>query len=238
MIELYGTLMSAKIIDRLSNYSDELLLDELRRVAKQLGRDQLSIQDIEDQSRCSYETLKRRFGGLRKALRIAGLEVRNFERYLGDEELLAELVRIWDIVLAQEGRRPFKTDLYKFGSRFSEGPYYRRWGSWIKACEAALEWEGNRGRSSAPTAGSRDGGSNVKRLDGYSKRAIPLRIRYEILKRDNFICQTCGMSPATVPGTTLHVDYILPESKGGKLELNNLRCLCDACNLGKGNSLG
>lgn len=56
-------------------------------------------------------------------------------------------------------------------------------------------------------------------------------LRYDVLKRDNFRCVICGRSAAD--GVTLHVDHIKPISKGGKTELNNLRTLCDYCNLGK-----
>ena len=56
-------------------------------------------------------------------------------------------------------------------------------------------------------------------------------LRYDVLKRDNFRCVICGRSAAD--GVTLHVDHIKPVSKGGKTELNNLRTLCDYCNLGK-----
>lgn len=58
------------------------------------------------------------------------------------------------------------------------------------------------------------------------------RLRYRILRRDGFVCQICGRGQAD--GVVLHVDYIKPVSKGGKTEPDNLRTLCDQCNLGKG----
>ena len=60
-------------------------------------------------------------------------------------------------------------------------------------------------------------------------------LRYDILKRDNFKCQICGRS--VEDGVKLHVDHIIPISKGGKTEWNNLRTLCQDCNLGKGNKI-
>lgn len=60
-------------------------------------------------------------------------------------------------------------------------------------------------------------------------------LRYDILKRDGFRCQICG---ATIKdGVKLHVDHIFPVSKGGKTEPNNLRTLCDKCNLGKSDKI-
>lgn len=57
-------------------------------------------------------------------------------------------------------------------------------------------------------------------------------LRYQVLKRDHFRCQACGASGKDVE---LHVDHIIPVSKGGKTELSNLQTLCRDCNLGKGN---
>lgn len=54
----------------------------------------------------------------------------------------------------------------------------------------------------------------------------------DILKRDNFKCVICGRTPKK-DGITLHVDHIIPVSKGGKTEPENLRTLCSICNLGK-----
>lgn len=57
-------------------------------------------------------------------------------------------------------------------------------------------------------------------------------LRYSILRRDGFRCVLCGAS--VDDGAKLHVDHIMPVSKGGKTEPSNLRTLCDRCNFGKG----
>ncbi len=57
------------------------------------------------------------------------------------------------------------------------------------------------------------------------------KLRYQILKRDGFKCSICGRSAKD--GVTLHVDHILPVSKGGLTVPDNLRTLCEDCNLGK-----
>ena len=56
-------------------------------------------------------------------------------------------------------------------------------------------------------------------------------LRYKILKRDSFRCTICGASAQE--GAKLHVDHIIPISKGGKTVESNLRTLCERCNLGK-----
>ena len=52
-----------------------------------------------------------------------------------------------------------------------------------------------------------------------------------VMKRDGFRCVICGRSAKD--GVTLHVDHIIPVSKGVKTEMSNLRTLCSDCNLGK-----
>jgi 5-methylcytosine-specific restriction endonuclease McrA len=54
-----------------------------------------------------------------------------------------------------------------------------------------------------------------------------------VLRRDRFRCVTCGRSPATDLGCVLHVDHVVAFSREGKTREDNLRTLCDDCNLGK-----
>lgn len=60
-------------------------------------------------------------------------------------------------------------------------------------------------------------------------------LRYEVMRRDGFRCVLCGASAKD--GARLHVDHIYPVSKGGKTVMNNLRTLCDRCNLGKSDKI-
>jgi hypothetical protein len=223
---------ATRFIDRLAEYSDTAVLEELKRVANSARKTTLTMNDLKH-ARLSYGLLKKRFGGLRKALVLAGLSSQSFNRNVTDEDLLKELERVWDLVLQNEGRRPFKEDLVKYHAKYSQGPYYRRWGSWIRACEALLERSDHSAQAGAeaasiglcPESGSRR---------TFQKRSIPLRLRYEVLQRDGFTCSICGRSPASCRGLKLHVDHIKPESKGGPTERGNLRTLCEDCNLGKG----
>ena len=60
------------------------------------------------------------------------------------------------------------------------------------------------------------------------------KLRYEVLKRDNFRCVLCGRGQSD--GVKLHADHIRPIAKGGKTVLSNLRTLCEDCNIGKSDS--
>ena len=69
-----------------------------------------------------------------------------------------------------------------------------------------------------------------------STRVISDKLRYQVLKRDNFKCCACGASPAKDPAVELHIDHIIPWSKGGETALGNLQTLCSKCNIGKSDS--
>lgn len=69
-------------------------------------------------------------------------------------------------------------------------------------------------------------------LDSYS--FIRAGLWWEILARDNWTCCSCGHS-VKEHGITLHVDHILPRSKGGTDNRENLQALCMKCNIGKSN---
>jgi len=78
--------------------------------------------------------------------------------------------------------------------------------------------------------------SSQEPINGHrTKREVNDRLRFRVMKRDNFKCQCCGRSPATDPKITLHVDHIIPWSKCGETTFENLRTLCSNCNIGKGN---
>ena len=68
-----------------------------------------------------------------------------------------------------------------------------------------------------------------------ARTAISKKIRFEVFKRDSFICQYCAAKPPKVP---LEVDHIVPVCKGGKNHIDNLITACFDCNRGKaGNEL-
>lgn len=66
----------------------------------------------------------------------------------------------------------------------------------------------------------------------YQRDKMTPGLRYDIMKRDNYKCRICGITARE--GAKLHIDHIIPVSKGGKTEPDNLQTLCKTCNLGKG----
>lgn len=62
------------------------------------------------------------------------------------------------------------------------------------------------------------------------RKKISKLTRFEIFKRDRFICQYCGGTP---PAVILQIDHITPVAKGGDNDPLNLITSCQECNLGK-----
>jgi len=66
-----------------------------------------------------------------------------------------------------------------------------------------------------------------------SRKSLSKKLRFEVFKRDSFICQYCGK---VAPNVVLEVDHIEPVSKGGSNDLLNLITSCFDCNRGKTNT--
>lgn len=78
---------------------------------------------------------------------------------------------------------------------------------------------------------------NIKLYNAISakrgKKGITNKLRFEVLKRDDFTCKYCGRKS---PQVILEVDHVMPESNGGKTEKENLVTCCFECNRGKGHA--
>lgn len=59
---------------------------------------------------------------------------------------------------------------------------------------------------------------------------IGAKLRYEVLRRDNYTCRFCGSS---APDVFLQIDHVIPRSQGGQDAVSNLQVLCEECNQGK-----
>jgi hypothetical protein len=207
--------------------SDEELIADLRRVAQGLGTDTVSDRHYQSVGLYSSVTQKSRFGSWNEALRRAGLKISN-RIDIPDVDLFENILTLWQ----HYGRQPRRSQLASKPSRISQQPYNRRFGSWISALRAFVDYANGTGAELAENQ-VRTGFEN-KHATG---RKPSLRLRWRVLQRDNFKCCACGASPAITSGVSLHVDHIYPQSKDGKADLENLQTLCSKCNLGKSNLL-
>ncbi|OJK06527.1 hypothetical protein BRY75_14200 [Acinetobacter baumannii] len=64
-----------------------------------------------------------------------------------------------------------------------------------------------------------------------SRKTLPKKIRQSVFERDNFTCLYCEST------SDLTIDHIVPVSRGGGDEVENLQTLCRVCNARKGTNL-
>lgn len=210
------------------------LLDDLKQVAERLGTKSISVKAYTGKGRFSAPTISKAFGSWTKALVAAGLEVSSsYHPKADDIDLLSNLATVWETL----GRQPKQGDLHRSLSRFSADTYKRRFGSWRKTLEFFVE---NANDSNPP----KDGAAPVVITDSVvlpqsqkhrTQRIPSWRLRFLVNRRDRFRCCACGRSPTNELGVVLHVDHIVPWSKGGETVIDNLQTLCEKCNLGKSN---
>lgn len=203
--------------------SSEDLLRDLGLVAKKLSTEKLSQSLYSGHGKYNPTTISRRFGTWNNALFKANLSASNILNY-SDEKLFENILNVWQKKGAQPTQRDMKTSV----SEISPSPYYRRFGTWTKTIQEFIQHASGRDVI-------HNGEYVSKTTRNKTSRDPSLRLRFKVLKRDNFSCVQCGVSPARNQNVVLHVDHIKPWSKGGETETSNLQTLCQNCNLGKSN---
>lgn len=197
----------------------EDLLADLKRVAKEEQKVSQSVYSKKGRYDCS--TIIRRFGTWNKALKKAEIMLSN-EINITDERLYENLLSLWQRL----GRQPRRSDLTSKYSKFSQSPYDRRFKTWSNALRSFVEY-----------ANSQDKEVEIFPEEKGSARRTgrdpSLRLRFKVMKRDNFSCRSCGASPAKDSSVILHVDHIKAWANGGDTVLENLQTLCSKCNIGK-----
>lgn len=131
-------------LKRLSDYSDEAIIEEIRRVAGATGAGILTLARFKKDSRVSPNTLRRRFGSWHGALKAAGVEhlyVAGPERRkstvaarsLSPDDVAQELRRVAAAVEPQ----PLTVQLFNAKSSIGVGAVRARFGSWRGGVRAA-----------------------------------------------------------------------------------------------------
>ena len=64
-----------------------------------------------------------------------------------------------------------------------------------------------------------------------NKERIPLNLRRRVIERDGKYCVYCDED---LTDKEIHMDHVIPESKGGQTNYENLQVTCRKCNLAKG----
>lgn len=215
-------------IENFSKLSVDELLKDLKRVAIELNKKSLTRDEYTKIGKYSTDSFRRHFGSWFKALEKAGLE-KTHNLNISNEELFENLEEIW----TRLGRQPSFSEISKPLSKYSGSAYSRRFGSWRKALEAFVENVNDDSETVEEEIVSIPQNGSVVTHKHKTSRNINWRLRFIVMKKDNFKCKSCGRSPATDPSVILHVDHIKAWASGGETVLENLQTLCSKCNIGK-----
>ncbi|RKS75783.1 hypothetical protein BDK61_4299 [Haloarcula quadrata] len=112
-------------------YSDDELLDEIRKLASELGHPP-SLAEFREQGRHSASTYYSRFGSWNEAIEQAGYDPNESDSKVSEADLLEELQRLADDL----NKKPTALDMNKHG-RYWRSTYKNEFGSWNNALEAA-----------------------------------------------------------------------------------------------------
>jgi hypothetical protein len=205
-------------IDFMKSYDLESIAAEMRRIARKLGKQTLTWDDIDNHGHLSPVTVKRKFGTMQKAHAAADLVPPTGR--LTDAEILKALVSLWKITGEQSGRSPLARELKEYGSPAKIDLIMTRFGSWRLALAAAA--------TIAPASLT----NGMNKFPRPPRRPISMHTRFLIFKRDLYICQICRRA-----GGVLEVDHVKPRALGGSDKVDNLQTLCSECNRGKSDNL-
>ena len=228
-----------------TSIKEELLLADMARVAKELNNPKITAADYDKHGQWSSVTILKRFGGWNKAKKKAELEIGRVYN-TSTEEYLENILDLWTLL----GRQPKYSEVISPNSKFHGTSYANKFGSWKAALENFIEYVNSDSEKeiiddeemSEVVELNEVNSTNLQAKEKEIKikrtpRGINQRLRWIVLKRDNFSCKKCGRSPAKDLNTILHIDHIIPWSKGGETVIENLEVLCEQCNLGKSNLL-
>ena len=203
------------------------ILNDIRRVALERSTASVTRVEYDQYGQFGATTALRNFKTWNAAVQAAGLEVAN-RQDITNEELFENIAAVWTHL----GKQPFGRHMSDLttGSSFSRGTYEKRFGSWNGALMAFADYlSGN----AEPAMFVQSGGAPATLVGKRTSRDINWRMRAKVLIRDACICKMCGNSPTKNPDIMLHVDHIVPWSKGGETLEENLQTLCSVCNIGK-----
>lgn len=221
-------------------FTDKDIVSDLKRVADIYQSESLTAKEYDKYGNYCSSTLIKHYGTWNAILKLARMKLK-LNRNVSDEEMFKEISRIWIIL----GRQPTTTDIRNGISTYSLQSYARRFGGWRGALQAFI----NCINAEAPEIQHLDKidamqsfsitneNSNDIKIKHKTRRDVGYKLRHIVMTRDNFKCCHCGASPANSPGVILHIDHIIPWSKGGETTIDNLQTLCNKCNLGKSDLL-
>ena len=226
--------------------SNEELIKDMQKVANVLGLPTMSKEEYTLNGKYNADTISDRFGSWKKALLLANLEIYR-DNNITEEKLMKNIFEVW----TKLGSQPTHRQMCKPLSKYSIRPYINNYQTWQNALLRFIEIVNNNEldfnyieTKQKPVKPKQifktfkketenDAKANSKKRQ--TSRTPNWRVRFLVMKKDNFKCCICGVSPSKDPSIELHIDHIVPWSKGGETTIDNLQTLCTKCNIGKSN---
>jgi len=204
---------------KVTRVTEKEMVESLRVFAVRYGDRPFTTREYDRWSDkvCNSRAISERLGSWRRALARVGIQTGVRVHRYTPRELMDNLELVW----RELGRPPGNPSMTRYGFRISSKPYKTRWGSLRNACQLLARFK--RGEITEPQL---LGTVPTRR----TRAALSLKLRWDVLKRDDYGCVVCGARP---PDVQLEVDHILAVSRGGTNDLTNLRTLCRPCNQGK-----
>jgi hypothetical protein len=164
------------------------------------------------------------FGSWRAAVEAAGLNAS-----FGFTKDYAEMVELYRRCWKENGQaastKIFENYLRRIGSRYTVNMYSRHFGGLERLAVRIVEHFNSR-ISDAQLYEKYE-------RKGFIRKPISPSLRHRIFSRDGFKCVRCGRT-ANEDGVKLAIAHKIAVSKGGTNAEDNLRTLCNDCNLGEG----
>ncbi len=220
------------------------LIKDLNKVSEQLGKRSITMSDYDNHGEFGSATICKRFGGWNNAKKEAGLKIGRLYNS-SDEDYFENILSVWQKL----GRQPRYQEMTAPLSKLNISSYERKFGTWRKALEQFIGYVNSKKDIEEETISETDNeptnnaspqptiieSKKEVKPQKRTNRIANLRQRFKVMKRDGFKCVLCGTSPVLNPGCELHIDHIVPWSKGGETVIENLQTLCSNCNQGKSN---
>ena len=221
--------MKYELKDFNRNIPDTDLLEDLKKVAENLGLNKISTRQYDaNGGKYTSETVRVRFGRWNKAVKKAGLDVVH-HREVTDHELFKNMQAVWISI----GRQPVCRNMKLPLSKYTYFQYVTKFGTWRKALEAFIEFINSDTHEDEKIINFDETVPPSEIVFKHKTRRHPSeRLKVQVLLRDGNKCRLCGI---TVIADNIHIDHIHPWSKGGETVLENLQVLCKNHNLAKGN---
>lgn len=206
---------------------EEDLVRDLRQAADHLEKTP-TTRELKKHAQYTRKTYERKFGSYDEAVRNAGLEPNEDGRKksVSDDEMLQDLIRVSSLVTEWPRSRD-----YEEHGRYAIRQFYRRFGSWAGALDAAdIE------HPPFPLSGKDDPRTEEGTPPKPYDNSLWFKRRREVFVRDRDRCTRCGLLREVHKkqyGVDLHVHHITPRKQFDSYiesnKLSNLRALCIVC---------